>query len=119
MFPMTPTILRNLMGKSATRLYPVEQREIFPRVRGHIENDINKCIFCNLCAIKCPSRCLEVTKEGETGTWSLDLPACVACSVCVDVCPTKSISMEIKYADPYTEKELISLSAPLPQKKKK
>ena len=44
---MLPNVLRNLSGKPATRLYPLEEREPFPAYRGVITNDVAKCIFCN------------------------------------------------------------------------
>ena len=49
MFKMTPNILKNAVSKYATRLYPFEVREPFEKVRGNLDIDIDKCIFCKKC----------------------------------------------------------------------
>ena len=63
MFKMTGNILRNLVVKKSTRRYPYEVREPFAKVRGELVNDIDRCIFCGSCQVKCPSRCIEVDKQ--------------------------------------------------------
>lgn len=88
---MTPTILRNFFGKRATRDYPTVQREPFADTRGELVNNIKTCIFCNACALKCPSQCITVNKA--TAIWEHNPYACVYCSICVEVCPTQSLSM--------------------------
>ena len=47
---MLPNALHNLSSKTATRLYPLEEREPFPAYRGVITNDVENFIFCNSCA---------------------------------------------------------------------
>jgi ech hydrogenase subunit F len=116
MFKMTPNILRNLAVKKATRRYPYEVREPFDKVRGELVNDIERCIFCGTCEVKCPSRCLEVDKQAYK--WNYDPFACVHCGVCVDTCPAKCLSQKTQYRAPLTERLTISLQGQ-PRKKVK
>ena len=116
MFKMTPNILRNLAVKKSTRRYPLEVREPFDKVRGELINDIERCIFCGSCALKCPSRCLEVDKKACT--WTYDPFACVYCGVCVDICPSKSLFQKTQYRPPVAERLTITLQGQ-PRKKEK
>jgi ech hydrogenase subunit F len=113
---MTPNIMRNLVVKKSTRRYPVETREPFAKVRGELINDIERCIFCGTCEIKCPSRCLQVDKKACI--WTYDPMACVYCGVCVDTCPAKSLSQRTQYRSPMAERLLISMQGQ-PRKKAK
>ena len=90
-------------------------REPFAKVRGELVNDIDRCIFCGSCEVKCPSRCIEVDKESYR--WHYDPFACVYCGVCVDVCPAKSLYQKLDYRKPTVEKSTISLQGQ-PRKKK-
>lgn len=82
MFEMTKNVLANILGKSCTRLYPFEKRELFDRVRGRLDIVGEECIFCGTCARKCPSQCIEVDVKART--WTCDPFACVYCAVCVE-----------------------------------
>jgi len=115
MFKMTGNILRNLAVKKSTRRYPYEVREPFPRVRGELLNDIDRCIFCGSCQVKCPSRCIEVDKQAYQ--WHYDPFACVYCGVCVDICPAKSLYQKPEYRKPTAEKMTVSQQGQ-PRKKK-
>lgn len=114
MFKMTPTILRNLVIKKSTRRYPFEIREPFEKARGELVNDIGVCILCGTCALKCPSRCIEVDKT--LYTWTYDPFACVYCGVCVDVCPVDSLSQKAQYRPPVNERLIVTLQGK-PRKK--
>jgi formate hydrogenlyase subunit 6/NADH:ubiquinone oxidoreductase subunit I len=103
MFKMTPNIIKNICSKYATRLYPLEVREPFEGVRGNLDVDIEQCIFCKKCMLKCPSGCITVDKK--TRTWEVDPYACVYCGICVDNCPTKCLSMSPKYRKPALQKD--------------
>jgi len=116
-FLMTPTILRNFFSARATRPYPTTRREPFPEVRGELVNDIEKCIFCSICATKCPSQCLHVDKTA--GTWECEAYACVNCGVCVENCPTKSLSQKPLYQPVGTARVHIRLQGVPPKSKKK
>jgi ech hydrogenase subunit F len=116
MFKMTPNIMRNLVVKKSTRMYPAEVRQPFDKVRGELINDIGSCILCGTCAVKCPSQCIVVDKKAYT--WTYDPFACVFCGVCVDTCPVKSLSQKTQYRRP-TDKRLIITLQGQPRKKDK
>ena len=104
---MTPTILRNFIGRRATRRYPYVVRPPFENARGEIHNDIQICNFCGVCAAKCPSQCIAVDKKAAT--WSCNPSACVYCGVCAESCPSGSLLQKRDYRRPVQEKEVIFL----------
>ena len=104
---MTKNLLRNLFSKKATRMYPHVQRPDFEGFRGELHNDIEKCIFCKACALKCPSQCIKV--DSKEGIWELDVMACVYCSVCVETCPVKCLSMKAPYRKPFVGRQTQTL----------
>jgi formate hydrogenlyase subunit 6/NADH:ubiquinone oxidoreductase subunit I len=114
---MTPNIIRNLLRKKATRRYPRDIRPAFGNVRGALFNDIAKCTFCGICAIKCPSQCITVDKNART--WVYDLFACVFCGICADICPAESLHQQSEYRLPLSGRETIKLKGEPKQKIRK
>lgn len=53
--------------------------------------DTEVCVFCTLCAKKCPAQALDVNREEKT--WKLDKDACLSCGLCASSCPKKCITM--------------------------
>lgn len=114
----TPTVVKNLLKKPATRNYPFVVREPFPNYRGELTIDIDKCIFCGMCVRKCPCQCIDVDKT--KGTWACDPHECITCSYCVDACPTNCLSMKDTHRKPMTEKTTwVEQGTPPKPKKKK
>ena len=113
----TPTVVKNLLKKPATRNYPFEVREAFPNYRGELVINIDDCIFCGMCSRKCPSQCITVDKKA--GTWQCDPHACVYCGYCRDACPTKCLSMNDVHRAPMTEKVTWIEQGTPPKPKKK
>ncbi|AAM23432.1 NADH-quinone oxidoreductase subunit I [Caldanaerobacter subterraneus subsp. tengcongensis MB4] len=105
MLSMLKNVVYNLTHKPATRRYPFEKREPFEGTRGHIENDIEKCILCGICQRVCPSNCIQVDRK--EGTWKFEPFACIVCGACVDACPTKSLIMLKEYRPISHEKYVI------------
>ena len=60
-----------------------------PRGDGKPVADMSKCIFCTLCAKKCPQEAIEVNRAEKT--WKLNEDDCIACGNCETVCPKKAI----------------------------
>ena len=48
------------------------------------------CVFCTLCAKKCPEGAITVDRENKT--WSVDSSKCTKCGTCVGACPKKALS---------------------------
>lgn len=92
------TVLRNLFSKPATLKYPLEEREYPQRSRGHVSIDIEECIFCGMCARKCPSLAIEVDRKNST--WKINRMSCVQCANCVNHCPKACLQMKPGYTKP-------------------
>ena len=58
--------------------YPVADKEV--------------CVYCTLCAKKCPQEALVVDRKEKT--WTLDQKKCISCGLCEKNCPKKCISMQ-------------------------
>lgn len=104
------TALKNLFSKPATRPYPLQPRQYPERTRGHVDNDMDLCILCGLCARKCPAGAIRVDRGA--GTWSIDRFGCIQCSSCVESCPKHSLSMGQTYPDPGPEKRTDTYQKP-------
>jgi formate hydrogenlyase subunit 6/NADH:ubiquinone oxidoreductase subunit I len=94
-FTMAGNITKNLFAGPSTRPYPKKKRDYTPITRGHIEIDINICIFCGLCARRCPTTAIVVTKDARE--WEIDRLRCCSCNYCVEVCPVHCLRMENQY----------------------
>ncbi len=114
---MLPNILKNLVDGPATRNFPAETRPPFPGARGQIENNIAECIFCGLCAKKCPSGCLEVDKD--KGLWAHEPAQCIWCGICVQACPTGSLTQSEKRMGPAAQIKRMELFGTPPRKTNK
>ena len=101
------TAIRNLFHKPVTEKYPFVPKEYGERTRGHIENDISKCVLCGLCMTRCPSHAITVNKAAYT--WQINPFSCVQCNYCVEGCPKKSLTMKNTYTEPDTQKTSIVL----------
>jgi ech hydrogenase subunit F len=97
-------ITRSAFSKPATRLYPFEKREPFPRTRGHIEFKIDSCVFCNLCAKKCPTEAIVCNRKEKT--WQINHLACVLCGNCVDSCRKGCLTQVNTPAPPMTSRQV-------------
>ena len=51
--------------------------------------DPSKCVYCTICAKKCPAGALTVYRAAKT--WKLDEDLCIGCGNCYEVCPKKAI----------------------------
>ena len=110
MFNMIKNIMKNLVSRPSTRLYPVSKREPFKDARGHISSiDIDKCIFCGICQRKCPSDAIEVDKERKS--WEIDQYKCIICGVCNEVCPKKCIIMDANHKTSEYKKKKVTFNA--------
>ena len=64
---------------------------IKPRDDGKPVQDPDKCVYCTLCAKKCPGGALEVDRAAKT--WTLNEDLCVGCGTCAETCPKNAIIM--------------------------
>lgn len=101
-FKMVKTIFKNIFSKPSTRRYPFVQREPFKGARGHIEVDIDQCIFCGICSKQCPTNAITVDKDEKS--WAIDKYKCIICEYCTEKCPRKCISSKADYSKSSYEK---------------
>lgn len=68
-----------------------EAPAVQPRDDGLPVSDPSKCVYCTLCAKKCPAGAITVDRAAKT--WTLDEERCIGCGTCHEVCPKKCIIM--------------------------
>lgn len=98
----TKTELKNLFRKPATEKYPKGPATYKEGTRGHIVNNMDACVLCGVCQMRCPTRAITVDRKGQT--WSIKPFSCIQCRRCVDNCPKKSLSMAKEYTEPDSQK---------------
>ena len=57
------TELKNLMGSPATEKYPEGPATYKEGTRGHVVNDMDACVLCGVCQMRCPTRAITVDKK--------------------------------------------------------
>jgi len=90
-FPIIKTILTSLVRKESTLAYPYKPMPKAPLVRGQISIEVEKCIFCGICSMKCPTHAIAVDKNAKT--WEISRFGCIVCGECAAVCPKKCLHM--------------------------
>ena len=68
---------------------PAAGTVIKPRDDGKPVQVPSKCVYCTICAKKCPAGALTVDRAAKT--WTLDEDLCVGCGTCAEACPKKAI----------------------------
>lgn len=95
-FPgLSKTLIKSLVGKPVTEMYPQKKKKYTDATRGKVENEIERCLFCRLCEKNCPTKALAVSKEKNE--WEIDSLKCCLCRRCVEVCPVTCLSMDNVY----------------------
>jgi formate hydrogenlyase subunit 6/NADH:ubiquinone oxidoreductase subunit I len=52
----------------------------------------DSCVFCGICAKKCPQEAITVVREDKK--WEVDDDKCTRCGLCIESCPKKSLVIE-------------------------
>jgi formate hydrogenlyase subunit 6/NADH:ubiquinone oxidoreductase subunit I len=92
-----------------TTEYPYEAIPVPDNGRYRLNNEIDDCIVCDLCAKICPVNCIDIvpikspeeigkTSDGTTkriyaATFDIDMAKCCYCGLCTTVCPTECLTM--------------------------
>ncbi len=97
-FEMTRLALKWSVSPPATSQYPFQPRQALPRSRGRLEFTKDTCIYCNVCAKKCPTGALVVNRKEKQ--WAVDRMLCITCGYCVELCPKKSLSLATAHQGP-------------------
>jgi len=91
LLPFFKTIFSSLGKKPSTYAFPYAPMQKDPLVRGRVDIDIDACIFCNICARRCPADAIIVSKERRE--LAIARFQCIVCAACVEACPKKCIVM--------------------------
>ncbi len=94
----TKTELKNLFRKPATEKYPNGPVSYKDSTRGHVSNNMDACVLCSVCQMRCPTGAITVDRKAQT--WTIRPFSCIQCRRCVDNCPKKSLSMQKEYTEP-------------------
>ncbi|MFP3898756.1 MAG: 4Fe-4S binding protein [Dehalococcoidia bacterium] len=143
MFEAARTILRQLVQKPATNIFPAKyapestlgfleavarQRVelhppvvVPPRFRGKIAYDRENCTGCQQCYKICPTRAIEWLAEEKKV--KVFMSRCCFCAQCVDVCPVNTLAVTEEFLlatyDKYADELVIIDSGELPGSKKR
>jgi ech hydrogenase subunit F len=98
----TGRVMKNLFSKPATTKYPYMKKTYPKATRGHIEINVDDCIFCGLCSRKCPSLVIHVDRGQKK--WEINPFGCCQCGSCVEACPKKCLFMKNEYTAPGNQK---------------
>ena len=109
-FKLGKMTLGGLFKKPETLMYPVETKTPPAGLKGHVVNDVDRCILCGICMKRCP--CDAITVDKPARTWSINRFRCVQCGTCVRECPKDCLTMEPTYTPPATSKHVDSFEVP-------
>jgi len=102
-FEMSRLALKWALTKPPTSRYPFEPRRPIPGSRGQLVFTKDNCVYCTVCAKKCPTGALLVNRAQKK--WAIDRLRCISCGYCVDVCPKKSLSLSTQHGHPAVTKD--------------
>jgi ech hydrogenase subunit F len=88
--PMLFTSFKNLFKRPASER-PGEHTPPAADSRGKLHIDMKECVYCGLCARKCPADAFTVDLKKRLLTF--EELKCVSCGVCVDACNKGSLSL--------------------------
>ena len=102
-FKMSKLALQWVFAKPPTSRYPFEPCKPIAHTRGQLVFAKTTCVFCTVCAKKCPTGALSVNRAQKR--WAIDRLLCISCGCCVEVCPKKSISLSEAHGTPVLTKD--------------
>ena len=103
-FQMSRLALKWAFSKPSTTRYPFEPRRALAGSRGSLIFTKDNCVFCTVCAKKCPTDALVVNRAQKT--WAIDRLRCIACGYCVEACPKKSLELHTAHGTVTVTKDL-------------
>jgi formate hydrogenlyase subunit 6/NADH:ubiquinone oxidoreductase subunit I len=97
-FEMSFLALKWALKKPPTTRYPFEPRLMIPGSRGQLVFTKENCVYCTVCAKKCPTGALTVNRAQKR--WSIDRLRCINCGACVEHCPKDSLQLSVDHGIP-------------------
>src|SRR5512140_191081 len=102
-FAMSGLALKWAFKTPATSRYPFEPRRTIPGSRGTLQFEPANCVFCTVCAKRCPTGALAVHRAQKR--WTIDRLLCITCGLCVEACPKKCLSLSEAHCSPAVTKD--------------
>jgi formate hydrogenlyase subunit 6/NADH:ubiquinone oxidoreductase subunit I len=102
-FQMSTLALKWVFAKPATSRYPFEPRQAIANSRGQLVFTKDTCVYCTVCAKKCPTGALVVNRAQKR--WTIDRLLCITCGYCVEACPKKSLELATAHGTPAVTKD--------------
>ena len=102
-FGMSKLAMKWALTKPPTTRYPFEPRSPIANSRGQLVFTKDNCIYCNICAKKCPTGALLVNRAQKK--WAIDRLRCVTCGYCVEVCPKKCLKLVEGHGNPIVTRD--------------
>jgi ech hydrogenase subunit F len=102
-FQMSKLALKWALSKPATSRYPFEPRQPLAGSRGRLTFKKESCVYCTVCAKKCPTGALAVNRAQKK--WAIDRLLCISCGYCVESCPKKSLELTTVHGIPAVTKD--------------
>src|ERR1035441_6575183 len=103
-FEMSRLALKWALTKPPTSRYPFEPRRALAGSRGRLIFTKDNCVYCTVCAKKCPTGALVVNRAQKK--WAIDRLLCITCGYCVEACPKKYLALGTDHATPTVTKDL-------------
>jgi formate hydrogenlyase subunit 6/NADH:ubiquinone oxidoreductase subunit I len=103
-FQMVRLALKWALTQPPTTRYPFEPRRLIDQSRGQLVFTKDNCVYCTVCAKKCPAGALSVNRALKQFT--LDRLGCICCGYCVELCPKDSLAFSPAHAPPALAKNL-------------
>ncbi len=102
-FEMSRLALKWVVRKPLTSRYPFEPRQAFPGSRGQLVFNKESCVYCTVCAKKCPTGALSVQRAQKQ--WTIDRLLCITCGCCVEACPKDCLAFATDHLTPTVTKD--------------
>lgn len=111
-------MLRNLVSRPFTILYPREKVPIPGRFRGKVEVDDETCIGCSKCSVVCSVQCISMVDSPREVEFKgkklmrkkkpkIALYHCIRCGLCERHCPTGAIHLRNTLSESGTDREAV------------
>jgi ech hydrogenase subunit F len=101
-FEISRLVVKWALTKPPTTRYPFEPRRLIPGSRGQLVFTKDNCVYCTVCAKKCPTGALLVNRAQKK--WAIDRLRCISCGYCIDVCPKDSLKLSTSHGTPAVTK---------------
>ena len=97
-FEMARLAMKWALTRPPTTRYPFEPRRPLPGSRGQLVFTKDNCVYCTVCARKCPAGALAVNRAQKR--WIIDRLRCISCGACIDACPRNSLAFSTDHGTP-------------------